>query len=141
MSRIQAAPVSKLIQGRRTDSGLHRMTKIAQSRSAFSMENNHSSPAAMLSVSDDTNTLTRPRKSRLSTIFRRSAIPRSSEIWLTKRRFFISPDNFTSSSEKKPFDLGHSAKHVCDFSRVIRNNEGVSGHKSASRRSPLDPAN
>ena len=78
MLRIQAAPASKLIHGRLIELGLHRMINSADSFKPRSIERSQSSPAAILSPSDDTNALMSRRKSRESAVFRRVAIVVSS---------------------------------------------------------------
>ena len=63
-SLIQAAPTSKFTHGRETDDRLHRTMRTSVSSSARRTESNQPSPASMLSVSDETNTLKISRKSR-----------------------------------------------------------------------------
>jgi hypothetical protein len=93
--RIQAAPASKLIQGRVTDSALHRTSSICASSSAVLTSSSHFSPASIDTPSDDTKMSSRLRKSRERCFLRTAASAPSLEMWLTKTFGFAiscSPD-------------------------------------------------
>lgn len=84
MSRIQAAPASKLTQGRVTETGVQITMNTAELRTAAPTDVSHSSPAAMLSVSDDRKMASRTWKSSVILALRVAAMPASSVMWLMK---------------------------------------------------------
>jgi hypothetical protein len=64
--------------------GLHSTIKMEELRSALLTDESHSSPAAILSVSDERKTVGWPRKSSVIRSFSREATAASSVIWLMK---------------------------------------------------------
>ncbi len=77
--------------------GLQRMSIKADCCKALSMDFNQSSPAEMLSPSDETNTSNICRKSRANAAFSFAATPASSVIWLINARLVIASSRMLSA--------------------------------------------